>query len=162
MVIWYKFCSSTSFSFLFIYLFFYHDLFLFLCFCTFIWLQGDLRGNWTKVIFYFWLILTYFFVLSIKDNYFFSIIIHYLIPFIFLLLVQSHLFVIISFYFYFYFYFYLFIFFMEHIFYKIILNIYFDYIHIMCLYRVFSVFCTSYILVYIKAEYVVIFLPRDI
>jgi hypothetical protein len=32
---------------------------------------------------------------------------------------------------------------MEHIFNKIILNIYFDHIHlIMCLYRVFSVHCT--------------------
>jgi hypothetical protein len=54
-------------------------------------------------------------------------IIHYLIPFIFLLLMQFHLFVIISF-----------IFFMEHIFHKIILNICFDHIRIMCLYRVFS------------------------
>ena len=127
MIIWYKFCSSTSFSFLFIY------FILFLGFYTFIWLQGDLRGNWTKVIFYFLLDSNLFSVLSIKDNHFFSIIIHYLIPFIFLLLVQFHLFVIISF-----------IFFMEHIFHKIILNIYLDYIHIICLYRVF---CTGYMLV---------------
>ena len=54
-----------------------------------------------------------------------------------LLLVQFHLCVIISF-----------IYFMEHIFQKIILNIYFDHIHIMCLYRVFSVFCTGYMLVF--------------
>ena len=39
---------------------------------------------------------------------------------------------------------------MEHIFHKIILNIYFDHIYIMCLYRVFSMFCTGYMLVYIK------------
>jgi hypothetical protein len=36
---------------------------------------------------------------------------------------------------------------MEHIFHKIILNIYFDHIHIMCLYRIFSVHCTGYMLV---------------
>ena len=60
-----------------------------------------------------------FFVLSIKDNHFFSIIMHYLIPFIFLLLVQFHLFVIISF-----------IFFMKHFFHKIIPNIYFDHMFI--------------------------------
>ncbi len=36
---------------------------------------------------------------------------------------------------------------MEHIFHKIILNIYFDHIYITCLYRVFSVLCTSYMLV---------------
>ena len=36
---------------------------------------------------------------------------------------------------------------MEHIFHKIILNIYFDHILIICLYRVFSVHCTSYTLV---------------
>ena len=127
MIIWYKFCSSTSFSFLFIY-FFIHDFFFF---CTFIRLQEDLKGNWTKIIFYFLLDSNLFYVLSIKTNHFFSIIMHYLIHFIFLLLVQSHLFVIISF-----------IFFMEHILHKIILNIYFDHIHIMCLYRVFSVHCT--------------------
>ena len=63
------------------------------------------------------MILTYF-VLSIKDNYFFSIIIYYLISFIFLLLKQFYLFVIINF------------FFMEYIFYKIILNIYILYIYI--------------------------------
>ena len=140
MVIWYKFSSSTSFSFLFIY-FSIIIYFYFLCFCTFIWLQGDLRGNWIKVIFYFLLDSNLFSVLSIKDNHFFSIIIHYLILFIFLLLVQFHLFVIINF-----------IFFMEHIFHKIILNIYFDHIHIICLYRVFSVHCTSYMLVYIKGK----------
>jgi hypothetical protein len=32
---------------------------------------------------------------------------------------------------------------MEHIFHKIILNIYFDHIHIMCLYKVFSVLYAS-------------------
>ena len=144
MVIWYNFCSSTSFSFLFIY-FFKHDFFFlsffFLCFCTFILLQGYLRYNWIKVIFYFLLDSNLFFVLLIKDNHFFSIIIHYLIPFIFLLLVQFHLFVIISF-----------IFFMEHIFQKIILNIYFDHIHIICLYRVFSVHYMGYMLVLIEVE----------
>ena len=36
---------------------------------------------------------------------------------------------------------------MEDIFHKIILNIYFDNIHHMCLYRVFSVHCTGYMLV---------------
>jgi hypothetical protein len=41
---------------------------------------------------------------------------------------------------------------MEHIFHKIILNIYFDYIHIMCLYRVFSVHCTDYTLVICNEE----------
>jgi hypothetical protein len=41
---------------------------------------------------------------------------------------------------------------MEHIFYKIIMNIYFDHIHIICLYRVFSVHCTGYMLVYIKGK----------
>ena len=41
---------------------------------------------------------------------------------------------------------------MEHIFHKIILNIYFDYIHIMCLYRVFSVHCTDYTLVICNGE----------
>jgi hypothetical protein len=50
---------------------------------------------------------------------------------------------------------------MEHIFHKIILNI-FDHIHIMFLYRVFSMLCTDYMLVYIKVENIVIFLPRDI
>ena len=143
MVIWYKFCSSTSFSYLFIYLFFYHVLFLFLYFYTFIWLQGDLRVNWTKVIFYFCLILTYFMFYQLKITIFFlSIIIHYLIHFIFLLLVRFHLFVIIRF-----------IFFIEHIFYKIILNIYFDHIHIMCLYRIFSVLFTGYMLVVIMLIY---------
>ena len=106
-----------------------------------LWLQGDLRDNWTKIIFYFLLNSNLFSVLSIKDNHFFSIIMHYLIPFIFLLLVQFHLFVIIRF-----------IFFMENIFHKIILNIYFDHIYIMCLYSVFSVLCTGYILVYIMSN----------
>ena len=46
---------------------------------------------------------------------------------------QFHLFVIISF--------------IEHNLHKIILNIYFDHTHIMCLYRVFSVYCTGYTLV---------------
>jgi hypothetical protein len=36
---------------------------------------------------------------------------------------------------------------MEHIFHKIILNIYFDHIYIMCSYKVFSVHYTSYMLV---------------
>ena len=36
---------------------------------------------------------------------------------------------------------------MEHVFHKIILNIYFDHIHIICLYRIFSVLCTDYMLV---------------
>ena len=40
---------------------------------------------------------------------------------------------------------------MEHIFHKIILNIYFDHIHIMCLYIVFSVYCMGYTLVYNKS-----------
>ena len=66
-------------------------------FCTFIWLQGDLKDNQTNVIFYFLLDSNLFYVFLIKANHFFSIIIHYLIPFIFLLLVQSHLFAIISF-----------------------------------------------------------------
>jgi hypothetical protein len=64
---------------------------------------------------------------------------HYLIIFIFLLLVQFHLFVIINF-----------ILFMRHIFHKIILNIYFDHIHIMCLYRDFSVHYTGYMLIKLK------------
>ena len=115
--------------------------FLFWCFYTFIWLQWDLRGNWIKVVFYFLLDSNLFSVLSIKDNHFFLIIIHYLIYFIFLLLVQFHLFFIISF-----------IFFMEPIFHKIILNIYFNHIHIMCLYKVFSVHCTGYTLVFIIQE----------
>ena len=80
-----------------------------------------------------------FSILSIKDNYFFSITIHYLIPFIFFVVGA------IPFICYYQFYF-----FMEHIFYKIILNIYFDHIHIMCLYRVFSVLCTDYMLVIYK------------
>ena len=111
-------------------------IFFFVCFYIFIGLQGDLRSNWAKVVFYFILDFNLFYVLSIKDNNFFSIIIHYLILFIFLLLVQFHLFVIISF-----------IFFFKHIFHKIILNIYFDHIHIMCLYKIFSVHCMSYMLV---------------
>ena len=45
---------------------------------------------------------------------------------------QFHLFVIISF--------------IEHNFHKIIMNIYFDHTHIMCLYRVFSVHCMGYTL----------------
>ena len=93
------------------------------------------------VIFYFLLDSNLFSILSIKDNHFFSIIIHYLIPFIFPLLVQFHLFDIISF-----------IYFMEHIFHKIILNKYFDHIHIMCLYRVLSVHYTDYMLVLIEVE----------
>ena len=127
------------FFFFFIYLFFYHDLFLFLCFYTFIWLQWDLRGNWTNLIFLFLFDSNLFSILSIKYNYFFSIIIYYLIPFIFLLLIQFYLFVIISF-----------IFFMEHTFHKIILNIYFDHIYIICLYRIFSVLCMGYMLVFTK------------
>ena len=59
--------------------------------------------------------------------------IQFLIPFILLLLVQFHLFVIISL--------------IEDNFHKIILNIYFDHTHIMCLDRVFSVHCTDYTLV---------------
>ena len=47
---------------------------------------------------------------------------------------------------------YYYYFFMEHIFHKIILNIYFDHIHIMCLYRVFPVHCTPYTLIIYKAE----------
>ena len=124
------------FFFFFIYLFFqtwfFFSFLFFVCCCTFKWLQGDLRSNWIKVIFYFLLDSNLFFVLSIKDNHFFSTIIYYLIPFIFLLLVQFHLFVIISF-----------IFFMEHIFHKIILNIYFDHIHIICLYRDFFFLCIA-------------------
>ena len=123
------------FFFFFIFLFFYHILFLFLCFCTFIWLQRDLRGNWTNLIFLFLFDSNLFSILSIKNNYFLSINIHYLIPSIFLLLVQFHLFVVINF-----------IFLTEHIFHKIILNI-FDHRHIMFLYRVFSVFYTGYMLV---------------
>ena len=76
-----------------------------------------------------------FFVLSVKEDNFFSIIIQFLIPFILLLLVQFHLFVIISL--------------IEDNFHKIILNIYFDHTHIMCLYRVFFVHCMGYTLVYI-------------
>jgi hypothetical protein len=41
---------------------------------------------------------------------------------------------------------------MEHIFHKIILNIYFDHIHIICLYRVFSVHCTGYMLVIVESR----------
>ena len=41
---------------------------------------------------------------------------------------------------------------MEHIFHKIILNIYFDHIHIMCLDRIFSVHCTGYMLVIYKTQ----------
>ena len=51
---------------------------------------------------------------------------------------QFHLFVIISF--------------IEHNFHKIILNIYFDHTHIRCLYRVFSVHWTDYMLVCINVE----------
>ena len=142
MIIWYKFYSSNYFSFFFIYFFKHYLFFLsfFVCFCTFIWLQGDLKNNWTKIIFYFLSDSNLFYVLSIKDNHFFTIIINYLILFIFLLLVQFHQFVIISFFF----------FLMKHIFTKIILNIYFDHIHIMCLYWVFSVHCTGYTLVIYK------------
>ena len=111
MVIWYKFYFSTSFSFLFIY-FFKHDLFIyfffffsFLCFYIFIWQQGDLRSNWSKVIFYFLLGSNLFSVLSIKNNYLFSIIIYYLTHFTFLLLVQFYLFVI-TYYQVFFFFFY--------------------------------------------------------
>ena len=43
-------------------------------------------------------------------------------------------------------------FFYEHIFHKIILNIYFDHIHIMCLYRVFSMYCIDYMLVRNKSQ----------
>ena len=140
MVIWYKFCSSTYFSFLFIYSF-KHDFFFlsfFLCFCTFIWLQWDLRSNWTNVIFYFFFFDSNLFsVLSIKANHFSSIIIHYLIPFIFFCCCWCNSIYLL---------FISFIFFMEHIFPKIILKIYFDHIHIMCLYRVFFVHCTDYTL----------------
>ena len=85
------------FFFFFICLFF-HTWFFFLsfylCFCTFIWLQGDLRDNWIKVIFYFFFLDSNLFsVLSIKDNHFFSIIIHYLIFCIFLLLAGAELFI---------------------------------------------------------------------
>ena len=66
-----------------------------------------------------------FFVLSIKDNYFFLIIIYYLIYFIF---------------------------FMKHFFHKIIPNIYFDHIHIMCLLEFFSMLCMSYMTVYLISE----------
>ena len=124
------------FFFFFIYLFFYHDLFLILCFCTFIWLQRDLRDNWTKVIFYFCLILTYFLFYQLKitiflnyytlsNSFYFSVVVA--IPFIC--------------------YYQFFFFLMEHIFYKIILNIYFDHKHIIRLYRIFSVFYTGYMLV---------------
>ena len=133
MVIWFKFCSSTSFSFLFFYFFI---IIFFLFFCTFIWLQGDLRGNWIKVIFYFYLILAYFLFYQLKitiflnyytlsNSFYFSVVVA--IPFIC--------------------YYQFFFFLMEHIFYKIILNIYFDHKHIIRLYRIFSVFYTGYMLV---------------
>ena len=135
MVIWYKFCSSTSFSFLFI----YFSIMIFFYFFIFLYVYMTARGSKRQLNYgnlLFLLDSNLFSVLSIKDNYFFSTIINHLIPFIFLLLVQFHLFVIISF-----------IFFMEHIFHKIILNIYFAHIHIMCWYKVFSILCTDYMLV---------------
>ena len=123
------------FFYFFIYLFFYHHLFLFLCFCKFIWLQVDLRGNWTKVIFYFCLILTYFLFYQLKIIFFLNY--YTLSNSFYFSAVGAILSICFSF-----------IFSMEHIFHKIILNIYFDHIHIMCLYRVFSVLCTGYMLVH--------------
>ena len=106
-------------------------------------LKGKICGKsyWIKVIFYFLLDFNLFFVLSIKENYFFSIIIQYLIHFYFSVVGA----ILSIFYYQFYF-------FIEHIFHKITLNIYFDHIHIMCLYRVFFVHYTGYMLVYIKVE----------
>ena len=48
-----------------------------------------------------------------------------------------------------------FIFFIEHIFHNIILNIYFDHIHIMCLYRVFS--CIAQVITYTLVKLMVEF-----
>ena len=92
MIIWYKFCFFTSFSFLFI----YFSIMIYFYFCVF-YVYMTARGSKRQLNYgnlLFLLDSNLFSVLSIKDNYFFSIIIHYLILFIFLLLVQFYLFVI--------------------------------------------------------------------